>query len=830
MKKALSHLLIISLALILCNCTNTEKESFVWNPVGDKIKTKWAEEIDPSNPLPEYPRPQMQRKEWQNLNGLWDYIITDNDEDLPKSYDGKILVPYAIESSLSGVGKTVGYTKTLWYHRTFKLKSKWKNKRIILNLGAIDWQSTVFINGKLIGSHKGGYDPFSYDITDALLGSGEQEILIRVWDPTNANNYPYPRGKQVIKPGGIFYTSVTGIWQTVWLEPVEESYIKSYKLVPDIDKKFITIKVEGHNTENCKLILISKKGKFNVESDEVLKSGIFIYIEDQKLWSPESPFLYDLELILLNEKNKSIDKVDAYFGMRKSSMAKDEKGVLRLFLNNEPVFHFGPLDQGWWPDGLYTAPTDEALKFDLEYIKDVGFNMLRKHVKSEPDRLYYWCDKMGIMVWQDMPSSLYDRDKYSAKELESIDALWDTEWKGVIDYLFNHPSIVMWVPFNEGWGQHDTERITEWTKKYDPSRLVNNASGWTDKNVGDVHDIHNYPDPRMIDLEEDRAIVLGEFGGLGWPVKDHVWVESETNWGYRSHEGKEQYKNDYISLITKLKPLIKKGLAAAIYTQTSDCEVEVNGLLTYDRAIKKLEPEEINSLNNFYLPPEFTNIANSFLGEISVGLKVDDKKAEIRYTIDGSDPTSESEKYSSPIILIDDRNVKARAFWKNGLKSTVVTHTYTNYSGKIIEAVKPEIKKSGVKYDLYKGMWQNLPDFENMKPAKTENTKFIDLSCTDLTQEYALRFTGYIKVPQTSVYTFSVDSDDGTKFYVADQEIITNDGIHGMKEISGEIALEEGWHNIKLMFFQGRGGQGLKAYIQGAGMKKQIISENLLGN
>ncbi|MBC8342586.1 MAG: chitobiase/beta-hexosaminidase C-terminal domain-containing protein [Bacteroidetes bacterium] len=432
------------------------------------------------------------------------------------------------------------------------------------------------------------------------------------------------------------------------------------------------------------------------------------------------------------------------------------------------------------------------------------------------------------MVWQDMPSSLYNREKYSEDELKLIDKQWDTEWKRVMDYLYNHPSIVMWVPYNEGWGQRDTEKVTEWTKEYDPSRLVNNASGWTDKGVGDVHDIHNYPDPRMIDLEEDRAIVLGEFGGLGWPIKDHVWVESETNWGYRSHEGKEQYTNDYIGLITKLKPMIDKGLAAAVYTQTTDCEVEVNGLLTYDRKVKKLKPEEVYSLNHFYLPPVFSNTSNSFLDEIVVGFEADNKNPIIRYTTDGTDPTSESKEYKEKIKVTDDTTIKARAFWNDGIQSAVVSHTYTNYSGEIIKASDIKVLNSGLKYELYKGLWRELPDFENIKLHKKGTVEFFDLGCSLLENEFALSFSGYIKLQETAVYTFSIDSDDGTKLFIADRELVDNDGVHGMNEVSGEIALEAGLHKIKLLYFQGRGGLGLNVYYQANGILRTIIPEGVL--
>ena len=330
---------------------------------------------------------------------------------------------------------------------------------------------------------------------------------------------------------------------------------------------------------------------------------LVLTITEPKLWSPEDPYLYDVT-VQLKDGSTVVDTVASYFGMRKIELKKDSNGINRLLLNHEPVFQFGLLDQGWWPDGLYTAPTDEALRYDIEMTKKWGFNMLRKHVKVEPQRLYYWCDKLGVLVWQDMPSSLFDRSGYSADALRAIDGQFESEWKAIIGALYPHPSIVMWVPFNEGWGQYDTERITAMTQTLDPTRLVNNASGWTDRGVGDVLDIHAYPGPAMPALEDERAAVLGEFGGLGLPVRGHLW-ETRGNWGYRTFEETSTLEEQYIDLVENLYPLVKKGLTAAVYTQTTDVEIEVNGLMTYDRKFVKLDPDRFASLNRGYLPPTF---------------------------------------------------------------------------------------------------------------------------------------------------------------------------------------------------------------------------------
>ena len=545
----------------------------------------------------------MERADWVNLNGLWDYAISPRQADKPAKFTGKILVPFPIESALSGVQESVGDKNRLWYRRTFEIPENWAGKQILLNFGAVDWDTTVWVNNHEVGSHRGGYDPFTFNITPTLNKTGRQEIVVAVWDPINAGYQP--RGKQVSNPRGIWYTSVTGIWQIVWLEPVNQVHIESLKITPDIDagKVAITVNAPGDLTGVNFNALVKPPGVANISATSN-KINLELKIPDARLWSPDTPFLYDLA-VTLKKGNQTLDEVNSYFGMRKIAVKKDEAGINRLFLNNEVLFQFGPLDQGWWPDGLYTAPTDEALRYDIEVLKKLGCNMLRKHVKIEPQRLYYWCDKLGLLVWQDMPSG----DRYIGRNDPDIQrtaqSAWqfDTELKSMIDTFYNHPCIVTWVPFNEGWGQFDTERITSWIKGYDPSRLVINTSGWADRGVGDIMDIHRYPGPGMAPLEEKRAVVLGEFGGLGLPLAGHTWQDKE-NWGYRSYETREELTAAYVELLSNVYPLIGQGLAAAVYTQTTDVEIEVNGLMTYDRAIIKMDQEKARAANlKLYEPP-----------------------------------------------------------------------------------------------------------------------------------------------------------------------------------------------------------------------------------
>ncbi len=599
--------IILTGAILLHLCLSARA---AWKPADGPLMTKWAKEVSPEKAHSEYPRPQMVREDWLTLNGLWDYAIKPKDASRPDSFDGQILVPFPIESALSGVMKPVGPDNRLWYRRTFTIPDKWNlpadKKRLLLHFGAVDWDATVWVNGKEVGNHKGGYDPFTFDVTDALTPSGDQEIVLSVWDPTDAGTQP--RGKQVRKPGGIWYTAVTGIWQTVWLEPVGLFHIESIQMTPDIDAGVLRLRVSvgGPLTDRKTFKVMARVAGDLGFQGAALDEELALPIKSLRLWSPDSPYLYDLE-VLLRSGPAQHDSVKTYFAMRKISLGKDEDGILRLCLNNKPLFQYGPLDQGWWPDGLYTAPTDEALKYDIEVLKQLGMNMARKHVKVEPDRWYYWCDKLGLLVWQDMPSGdryIGGRDPDITRTEESAKQ-FDTELTRIIEAFRNHPSIVMWVPFNEGWGQFDTPRVVDMIRKLDPTRLVDNASGWTDRRVGDVMDIHQYPGPAVPRLEERRAVVLGEFGGLGLPLPGHTW-QAERNWGYRSFTTRDDLTDAYLALIKKLHPMTgAQGLSAAVYTQTTDVEVEVNGLMTYDREIIKMNVANVTAANKaLYTPPQ----------------------------------------------------------------------------------------------------------------------------------------------------------------------------------------------------------------------------------
>lgn len=588
---------LFAFCLCFLSCTYGQ-----WKPAGDKIRTKWADEIDTKNVLNEYPRPLMVREQWKNLNGLWEYAITKKGEACPSNFEGAILVPFAVESSLSGVMKELGSERELWYQTTFEVPLDWKEKNMLLHFGAVDWKADVWINDILVGSHTGGYTPFQFDITP-FLDEGAQKLTVKVWDPTNDG--PQPRGKQVKKPEGIWYTPVTGIWQTVWLEPVPKKRIRNIKTVPNLDRGAVSVKTEIEGAVYGDIVEVSVFDGEALVSKAKARVGMEIElpVKNPKHWSPETPFLYDLEVRLISNLDQ-VDRVKSYFGMRKIGMKKDAFGITRLQLNNKDYFQYGPLDQGWWPDGLYTAPTDEALQYDIIKTKELGFNMIRKHVKVEPARWYAHCDRLGILVWQDMPNGdkgpqWQNHDYFNGTEFNrspESEKIYRNEWKEIMDYLYSVPSIVVWVPFNEAWGQFKTEEIAEWTKSYDPSRLVNAASGGNFYRTGDIVDLHNYPGPAMYLYDAQRVNVLGEYGGIGLAVEKHLW-KPDNNWGYVKFKNSKQATDQYVEYAEQLKKMVKAGFSAAIYTQTTDVEGEVNGFLTYDRKVDKMNIEEVRKIN-----------------------------------------------------------------------------------------------------------------------------------------------------------------------------------------------------------------------------------------
>ena len=577
----------------------------------------------PPSVLGEYPRPQMVRREWMNLNGLWEYTVGMGSESLPtrptlkdRSIKDKILVPFPVQSALSGVMKSVD---RLSYRRTFELPDAWRSRRLILHFGAVDYYAEVFVNGRRVGDHTGGYDPFSFDISDQLREQGPQEIVVHVSDPTDKGDQP--RGKQVLKPESIWYTPTTGIWQTVWLEPVEPEHITELLAIPDVDgnKLRLTVNSTGDAAQLTVRVEVFDEGKKVAAIVGAPAQEIAIPIRSPKLWSPSHPHLYDLSIELQNGGAR-LDFVKSYFGMRSVEIGRGSRGINRILLNGKFVMQVGPLDQGFWPDGIYTAPSDEALRSDIEMMKKLGFNMVRKHVKVEPDRWYYWADKLGLLVWQDMPSG-NNRTDDSKKQFE-------TELERLIKTHRNHPSIIMWVVFNEGWGQYDTERLAAWVKQLDSTRLVNNASGWTDKKSGDVLDIHNYPVPKSPEPDSGRAIVLGEFGGLGLATEGHTW--KKEHWGYQGMMDAEQLTSRYEKFMKKVYELKDKpGLSAAVYTQLTDVEVECNGLLTYDRAIVKPNLARIAAVNR----GDFSMVPPPPIVKVVVATS-EEKGREWRYTLE----------------------------------------------------------------------------------------------------------------------------------------------------------------------------------------------------
>jgi beta-galactosidase len=594
-----------------------------WQPVPDTMLTQWGEKVTPENAWQEYPRPQMVRKNWSNLNGLWDVAVTGNRAEQPKQWQEQILVPYALETPLSGIGRRLKSDEVIWYRRSFSVKGF--SAKQLLHFEGVDYKCRVWVNGELVGSHVGGNLPFSFDISDAVR-KGTNELVLRVIDGTDDPDLYQLRGKQKRDNSGIWYTPSSGIWATVWMESVPDTYIDRVKLLADMHGELQARAQIGGGNEFVQLkVTVLEDGK-ELMSKTGACTQVTLNLKHPKLWSPDSPNLYDLKIDLLDKTGKVIDSVESYTGFRTVGKACDADGNWRFTLNGNEIFHLGPLDQGWWPDSFLNPPSDEAMVSDMEYLKKAGFNMIRKHKKVEPRRYYYHSDRLGLLVWQDQVSGGsggpewpkwqrlyavrpdykdYEKRPHWWRSGDSLDADWPDwaheqymdELKTMIDTLYNNPSVVVWTAFNERWGQHRSLKIGNWIKSYDASRHLNIASGGNFFEIGDIADEHAYPEPAYpldIDRYNDYIKVMGEFGGHGWPVQGHLWDTEKRNWGYGGlPETIEEYVGRFENSMKILGELKERGVAAGVYTQTTDVEGELNGLITYDRKVAKIPPEKV---------------------------------------------------------------------------------------------------------------------------------------------------------------------------------------------------------------------------------------------
>ena len=805
MKTGKNLLLTGILAVMFSGCADKEVHTDADEPVAI-LKTPWTDKVDPENVLAEYPRPVMERKEWMNLNGYWQLDMKDVGENIPfgKDLPRQILVPFAVESYLSGVMET---SEHLVYRKEFELPEDWEGKNLKLNLEGIDYHSTIYMNGEKVGEHKGGFDYFSFDVSDFIKEGGHQELIIKVYDPSNDSLQPV--GKQVKKPEGIFYTSTTGIWKTVWLEPVNPTHVESIEIIPNIDENELLFMAEVSEPGKDLVVEVSVFDGENLIATTTAAPGVEmpLTISEPKLWSPETPFLYDLKVVV-KKGTEVVDEFKSYAAMRKISLGKDN-GVTKIFLNNKPYFQVGVLDQGYWPDGLMTPPSEEAYIWDIETFKEMGFNLLRKHAKTESQRWYYLCDKLGMLVWQDMPQAYPHRD-FLERQTAADKQQFEIELENMINNLNDYPSIVMWVVFNEGWGQYDTERLTHWVEDLDPHRLVSNASGWVDHNVGDIIDKHSYPGPEFFPAEEDRASVLGEFGGLGLPVKGHLWQES--NWGYRNMADSLEFKRSYAQLWDNVWRMAEEiQPSAVVYTQVSDVEGEVNGLVTYDRKVIKLPVDYLQKVHSDALisTPEIENEQQIFFEDLQV--KISNRKGEpVYYTLDGSEPTKESHLYSAPITIKEASTLKARSIG-GGQESAVVSRSFEKISSyqKPVGTVDGDLEP-GWKYSLFEGDWQKLPDFDELSPAATGTAE--DISLEEITEKerfFGLLLTGYLKIEEKGIYRLKLASDDGSRLLLDRKVVIDHDGMHGMDIKNKDLALDKGIYEIRLEYFQGEGERGL---------------------
>jgi hypothetical protein len=832
------------------------QDSARWQPVQGRLLTRWAAQLRPDSVLPEYPRPQLVRPRWQNLNGLWDFALIDAvnmaesvaaplasvpggegpatpiPAPAASAFTARILVPFAPEAALSGVGQ---HAERVAYRRRFQAPRLATGERLLLHVDACDWHCTVYVNGRQVADHRGGYDAISSDVTDALQAGADQELVVAVYDPTDA--FGQPRGKQVSKPEGIWYTPVTGIWQTVWLEPVASSSIERLAMTPDVARGALRLtafargpRTAGQRVEAVALANGVEVGRVTGATGAELR----LPVPRPHLWSSDDPYLYDLR-ITLRDGDREADRVDSYFGMRTVGMAKDRNGFQRIALNGKPVFQVGPLDQGWWPDGLYTAPTDEALRSDIVAMKALGFNMVRKHIKVESPRWYYWADKLGLPVWQDMPSGWNDVPK--AREA------FVTELRQMIDGRRNSPSIVVWVPFNEKWGQFDTPRIVSIIQQLDRSRLINDVSGWQHEEVGDIIDVHRYQGPQAMYGEKGRIALVGEFGGLGYKVPGHAWAGD--SWGYGGLFPSTAALQDRYDLLLKrvYHDRDTHGIGAAVYTQLTDVEVELNGFYTYDRAVLKFDTARVAAVNRGYAPyvlPELPEFTDSVRVVISQGTPT-----EVHYTLDGSEPTSGSRRYTAPFVVRQNTTVRARAF-ANGQPSAApeARIEYRKVPGRMPVSAATTVAR-GVMYEYYRDTtpepafrmnwpvrWQverpevKPGDFPARKRGMLAN---FSLSPRDTNEMFAFRYTGYLRVPRTGVYTFLARSDDGAALWFGDQNVFWSVGQSPKTtETWGSIALQAGLHPITLTHFQAYGPMALELLVEGPGMRRQRVPATML--
>lgn len=820
-----------------------------WRPVQGRLLTKWAAAVTPDSVLPEYPRPQLVRPRWQNLNGLWDFAILAASPatashvasvpggagpagplpaPAPSAFTQRILVPFAPEAALSGVGQ---HADRIAYRRTFSRPELNAGERLLLHLDACDWHCTVYVNGRQVADHRGGYDAIVSDVTDALR-TGAQELVVVVFDPTDA--YGQPRGKQVSRPEGIWYTPVTGLWQTAWMEAVPRASIDRLSMTPDVPGRSLRLTVFGRGTaagQRVDAVALANGVEVGRATGTVGRE-LRIPVPTPHLWGPDDPFLYDLRVTLRGGAGGG-DTVTSYFGMRTVGMVRDARGNERIALNGAPVFQLGPLDQGWWPDGLYTAPTDAALRSDIEAMKALGFNMVRKHIKVESPRWYYWADRLGLPVWQDMPSGWNDTPEARAEFV--------AELRTMIEGRRNSPAIVVWVPFNEKWGQFDTRRIVGIIKEMDASRLVNDVSGWQHSGAGDIIDVHRYQGPQAMRGEPGRIAVLGEFGGLGYKVAGHAWAGD--SWGYGGLFADAAALQDRYALLLKrlYHDRDTHGIAAGVYTQLTDVEVELNGFFTYDRAVLKFDTARTAAVNRGLAPyvlPELAEFTDSVRVTVSQG-----SPTELRYTLDGSEPTRASPVYSAPLMLRGSAAVRVRSF-RNG-QPTAAPESRTEYRRVAGRAPVVADVAPGLAYAYYADTthepafrmnwpvrWQvERPDVRagDLPARKTGILPNFSLAPRDTSEMFAFRYTGYVRVSRTGVYTFTARSDDGAALWIGSDNVFWSVGQSPRTtETWGQAALQAGLHPITVGYFQAYGPMALEMFVEGPGMPRQRVPSAML--